>query len=646
MTKLQSESDLEKLRKQILSKRDPKKPCISICSGTGCIASGCEKVDGAFREELAKQKLKDKVDIMTTGCPGFCERGPIVVIKPEGIFYQLVEAKDIPEIVSETVVKKKVIDRLLYTDPQTGNKIVLEKDVPFYNKQNRILMDSNSLLDPAKIEDYLAIGGYSAFLKVLSGMKPEQVIETVKQSGLRGRGGAGFPTGVKWETCRRSKGDVKYVICNADEGDPGAFANRGLLEGNPHSIIEGMLIGAYGIGATEGFVYVRHEYPLAVKNVKIAIDQMRALGLLGKNILGSKFSFDLKVVQGAGAFICGEETALMASIEGKKGEPKQRPPFPAERGIWGRPTNINNVETWANVPMIMNKGADWFANIGTSKSKGTKIFSLVGKINNTGLVEVSLGTPLKTLIYDIGGGIPKGKRLKSVQCGGPSGGCVPAESISVPIDYEALKELGAMMGSGGLIVMDEDTCMVDVAKFFSKFLLDESCGKCMTCREGLERLLEITTDLTEGKGKMEDLTTLEELGKLVQQASMCGLGQTAPNPVLTTLRYFRPEYEAHVHGKCPAKVCKALISYHIDPEKCTACGLCKKNCPADAIIGSKGMVHIIDQSKCIKCDTCFDVCPEKFDAVRKISGEKVPPAVPQGTAVKKKVEKKEEEAKR
>jgi NADH-quinone oxidoreductase subunit F len=564
------------------------------------------------------------------------------VIKPEGIFYQLVETKDVSEIVSETVVKKKVIDRLLYTDPQTGNKIVLEKDVPFYKKQNRILMDSNSLIDPAKIDDYLAIGGYSALSKALFEMKPEQVIETVKQSGLRGRGGAGFPTGVKWETCRRSKGDVKYVICNADEGDPGAFANRGLLEGNPHSILEGMLIGAYGIGATEGFVYVRHEYPLAVKNVKIAIDQMMNLGLLGKTILGSKFNFTIKVVQGAGAFICGEETALMASIEGKKGEPKQRPPFPAEKGIWGRPTNINNVETWANIPLIINRGADWFANIGTTKSRGTKIFSLVGKINNTGLVEVSLGTPLKTLIYDIGGGIPKGKTLKSVQCGGPSGGCVPAESISVPIDYEALKELGAMMGSGGLIVMDEDTCMVDVAKFFSKFLLDESCGKCMTCREGLERLLEITTDLTEGKGKMEDLTTLEELGKLVQQASMCGLGQTAPNPVLTTLRYFRPEYEAHVHGKCTAKVCKALISYHIDPEKCTACGLCKKNCPADAITGSKGMVHIIDQSKCIKCDTCFDVCPEKFDAVRKISGEKVPPAVPQGTAVKKRVEKKEE----
>ena len=564
------------------------------------------------------------------------------MIKPEGIFYQLVEAKDVPEIVSETVMKKKVIDRLLYTDPQTDKKIILEKDVPFYKKQNRILMDSNSLLDPAKIEDYLAIGGYSAVSKALFEMKPEQVIETVKQSGLRGRGGAGFPTGVKWETCRRSKGDVKYVICNADEGDPGAFANRGLLEGNPHSILEGMLIGAYGIGAAEGFVYVRHEYPLAVKNVKIAIDQMRGLGLLGKNILGSKFSFDVKVVQGAGAFICGEETALMASIEGKKGEPKQRPPFPAERGIWGRPTNINNVETWANIPMIINKGADWFANIGTAKSKGTKIFSLVGKINNTGLVEVSLGTPLKSLIYDIGGGIPKGKALKSVQCGGPSGGCVPADSISVPIDYEALKELGAMMGSGGLIVMDEDTCMVDVAKFFSKFLLDESCGKCLTCREGLERLLEITTDLTEGKGKMEDLTTLEELGKLVQQASMCGLGQTAPNPVLTTLRYFRPEYEAHIKGRCPAKVCKALIAYYIDPEKCQACGLCLKNCPAEAISGKKGTVYIIDQKKCIKCDTCFDVCPDKFNAVRKISGEPMPPAAPQGTAVKKKVEKKEE----
>jgi len=635
MNRLQSASDLEKLRKQILSKRDPKKPCIVICSGTGCIASGCEKVSVAFQEELEKQKLMDKVDIRTGGCPGFCERGPIVVVQPEGIFYQLVEAKDVAEIITETVLKKKVIDRLLFTDPQTGKKIVLEKEVPFYKKQKRILMDSNSLIDPAKIEDYLAIGGYSALAKALFEMKPEEVIDSIKRSGLRGRGGAGFPTGTKWEICHKAKGDLKYVICNADEGDPGAFANRGLLEGNPHSILEGMLIGAYAIGSSEGFVYVRHEYPLAVKNVKIAIDQMRELGLLGKGILGSKFNFDIKVVQGAGAFICGEETALMASIEGKKGEPRQRPPFPADRGVWGKPTNINNVETWANVPLIVNNGAEWFANIGTAKSKGTKIFSLVGKINNTGLVEVPLGMPLKEMIYDIGGGIPKGKKLKSVQCGGPSGGCIPADSISVPIDYEALKELGAMMGSGGMIVMDEDTCMVDTAKYFSKFLLDESCGKCMTCREGLERLLEITTDITEGKGKMEDLQTLAELGSLVKEASMCGLGQTAPNPVLTTLRYFRPEYEAHIKGSCPAKVCKALISYHIDPERCTACGLCMKNCPADAITGKKGMVHIIDQGKCIKCDTCYDVCPEKFDAVRKISGEPAPRAVPQGTPIKK-----------
>ena len=641
MTKLQSVADLEKLRKQILSKRDPNKPCISVCSGTGCIASGCESVTAAFQAELDKQKLKGKVDLRTTGCPGFCERGPIVVIQPEGIFYQLVEAKDAAEIVSQTVLGKKVIDRLLYTDPQTGKKVVNEKDVPFYKKQKRILMDSNSQIDPAIIEDYLAIGGYSALGKVLSGMKPEQVIDEIKKSGLRGRGGAGFPTGTKWEICRKAKGDTKYIICNADEGDPGAFANRGLLEGNPHSILEGMLIGAYAIGSSQGFVYVRHEYPLAVKNVRIAIDQMRELGLLGKNILGSKFDFDIKVVQGAGAFICGEETALMASIEGKKGEPRQRPPFPAEKGVWGKPTNINNVETWANVPLIINKGADWFASIGTTKSKGTKIFSLVGKINNTGLVEVPLGMPLKEMIYDIGGGIPKGKKLKAVQCGGPSGGCVPASSISVPIDYEGLKELGAMMGSGGMIVMDEDTCMVDVAKYFSRFLLDESCGKCMTCREGLERLLEITTDIADGKGKMEDLATLEELAWLVQQGSMCGLGQTAPNPVLTTLRYFRPEYEAHIKGSCPAKVCKALIAYYIDPEKCQACGLCLKNCPSDAITGKKGEVYIIDQQKCIKCDTCYDVCPEKWGAVEKITGEKVPKAAP-GTPIKKKAAGKEE----
>jgi NADH-quinone oxidoreductase subunit F len=644
MTTLQSAADLEKLRKQILSKRDPKKPCVIICSGTGCIASGCESVSTAFQTELEKQKLKDKVDLRTTGCPGFCERGPIVVIQPEGIFYQLVEAKDIGEIISQTVLQKKIIDRLLYTDLQTGKKIVHENEVPFYKKQNRILMDSNSLIDPAKIEDYLAIGGYSGLQKALFEMKPEQVIDTLKKSGLRGRGGAGFPTGTKWEICRKAKGEPKYVICNADEGDPGAFANRGLLEGNPHSILEGMLIGAYAIGSSEGFVYVRHEYPLAVKNVKIAIDQMRDLGLLGKNILGSKFDFDVKVVQGAGAFICGEETALIASIEGKKGEPRQRPPFPAEKGVWGKPTNINNVETWANVPLIINNGAGWFANIGTPKSKGTKIFSLVGKINNTGLVEVSLGMPLKEMIDDIGGGIPNGKKLKAVQCGGPSGGCIPADKISVPIDYEALKELGAMMGSGGMIVMDEDTCMVDVAKYFSKFLLDESCGKCMTCREGLERLLEITTDITDGKGKMEDLNTLEELGGLVQQASMCGLGQTAPNPVLTTLRYFRPEYEAHIRGSCPAKACKALIAYHIDPEKCQACGLCLKNCPVEAISGKKGTVHIIDQKKCTRCDTCYDVCPEKWSAVEKITGEPVPASVAPGTAVKKVAKK--EEAKR
>jgi len=612
--KLKSRDDLEKLRKSIISKRDPNKPCISICSGTGCRASGSEKVTEAFRSELKRRNLEDKVDIRTTGCHGFCERGPIVVIYPSGIFYQKVKPEDVKEIVSETIINNRVVDRLLYVDPASGKKITYEKDIPFYKKQTRILFGNNGLIDPTKIEEYVAIGGYSALGKVLYEMQPEDVIEIVKKSGLRGRGGAGFPTGLKWEFCRKAKGDVKYVVCNADEGDPGAYMDRSLLEGNPHSVLEGMLIGAYAIGASEGFVYVRHEYPLAVKHVRIAIEQMREYGLLGEKILGKDFDFDITIVTGAGAFVCGEETALIASIEGKKGEPRQRPPFPVQKGLWGKPTVINNVETWANIPLIINKGAEWFSKIGTERSKGTKIFSLVGKVNNTGLVEVPMGITLREIIYDIGGGIPNGKKFKAVQIGGPSGGCIPEEFLDTPIDYESLKSLGSMMGSGGMVVMDEDTCMVDVAKYFLEFLQDESCGKCLTCREGIERMLEILTDITEGRGKEEDLQLLQELGELVRDTSMCGLGQTAPNPLLSTIRYFKDEYLAHIKDKrCPAGVCRALIQYKIISEKCVGCGACKNVCPVGAISGEKKKPHVIDQNKCIKCGTCFETC--KFNAI-------------------------------
>ncbi|MCK4267004.1 MAG: 4Fe-4S binding protein, partial [Thermoplasmata archaeon] len=477
----------------------------------------------------------------------------------------------------------------------------------------------NGILNPNNIEEYIGLGGYSASGKALCSMQPEEVIEEIKKSGLQGRGGAGFPTGFKWEFCRKAKGDVKYIVCNADEGDPGAYMNRSLLEGNPHSVLEGMLIGAYAIGASEGIIYIRHEYPLAVKTIEIAMDQMREYGLLGKNILGTGFDFTINIVPGAGAFVCGEETALIASIEGKKGEPRQRPPFPAQKGIWGKPTNINNVETWANIPLIINKGAEWFSKIGTEGSKGTKIFSLVGKINNTGLVEVPMGLTLREMVYDIGGGIPNGKEFKAIQTGGPSGGCIPKELLDLPIDYKKLAEAGSIMGSGGLVVMDEDTCMVDVAKYFLGFLQEESCGKCLTCREGIERMLEIVTDITEGNGTMEDIGLLEDLGCVVKDASMCGLGQTAPNPVLSTLRYFKDEYLAHIQEKiCPAGVCRALINFSILADDCTGCGACKKACPEDAISGEKKQMHTIDQEKCIKCGLCFETC--KFNAIVKGTG--------------------------
>jgi NADH:ubiquinone oxidoreductase subunit F (NADH-binding)/(2Fe-2S) ferredoxin/Pyruvate/2-oxoacid:ferredoxin oxidoreductase delta subunit len=613
---------LEELRARLIENRSRGKTCITVCGGTGCHAYGCEEIARSFKDEIKRQKLEAKIDIKVTGCHGFCERGPIVVIQPEGIFYQRVQAKDIKEIISKTALNKEIIPRLLYEDPQTNEKIVKEKDVPFYKKQKRIIFGKNGLIDPTHIEDYIALNGYKAASKALFEMKPEEIISEIKKSGLRGRGGGGFPTGKKWEICQRSNSSKKYVICNADEGDPGAYMDRSLLEGNPHSIIEGMIIGAYAIGASEGYIYVRLEYPLAVKNITLALEKAREYGFLGKSILNSDFDFDIHVFKGAGAFVSGEETSLMASIEGRRAFPMQRPPYPAEKGLWGKPTNINNVETWANVPLIIEKGADWYSRIGTKTSKGTKIFSLVGKINNTGLVEVPMGITLREIIYEIGGGIKDGKKFKAVQTGGPSGGCIPAEMLDLPIDFDTLARAGSIMGSGGMIVMDEGTCMVDVANYFLKFTQEESCGKCVPCRIGTGKMVNILTRITEGEGEKEDIKRLQDLAETVKKASLCGLGQTAPNPVLTTLRYFMDEYKAHIEQKsCPALACNDLIVYHIEPEKCVGCLLCKKSCPVKAISGERREVHVIDQDLCIKCGVCMDVCPPKVSAVFKYTGK-------------------------
>ena len=561
MPKINSPTELEELRQEILSKRDQNKPCITICAGTGCLALGSDRVISAFEEEIEKQALKTKVDVRETGCPGFCEKGPLVVIYPEEICYIGVTPEDAPEIVSQTVVGKKVIDRLLYTDPNTGEKAVHEYEIPFYKNQMRLLIGNNIKIDPKSIDDYLALGGYSALAKVLSQMTSEQVLEEVKKSNLRGRGGGGFPAGRKWEECRNAPDEIKYVIVNADEGDPGAFMDRALLEGDPHSVLEGLTMGAYAIGSHEGYIYVRQEYPLAVENVGIAIKQAKEYGLLGENILGSGFDFTIKVHRGAGAFVSGESSALMTAIEGKVGEPRPKYIHTAIKGIWDRPSCLNNVETWANVPLIINKGADWFTQFGTEGSKGTKIFSLVGKINNTGLVEVPMGITLRDIIYKVGGGIPGSKRFKAVQTGGPSGGCIPEEQLDMKVDFDELAKAGSMMGSGGMIVMDEDTCMVDVARYFLNFLADESCGKCVPCREGIRQMLKILTNISEGKGREGDIELLEELSGVTRDASLCALGRTAANPVLSTIRYFRDEYEAHIKEKrCPAYSCKALIS--------------------------------------------------------------------------------------
>jgi NADH:ubiquinone oxidoreductase subunit F (NADH-binding)/(2Fe-2S) ferredoxin len=630
MPRINSPAELEEFRKDIMSKRDPKRPCIAVCTGTGCLALGAAKVVAAIKEELKKQGLQGKVDVKEPGCPGFCERGPLIVIHPEEICYLRVQPTDAEEIVSQTILAKKIIDRLLYVDPITGEKIVHESEIPFYKNQKRHLLGNNIKIDPKSIVDYLAVGGYSALAKALSQQTPEQVVEMVKDSNLRGRGGAGFPAGKKWEFARNSPGDTKYVVVNADEGDPGAFMDRAVLEGNPFSVLEGLTIGAYAIGSHEGYFYVRQEYPLAVENVTLAIKQAEEYGFLGKNILGSGFDFTVKVHRGAGAFVCGEETSLLRSLEGKPGEPRARPPYPAVKGLRDKPTNINNVETWANIPLIVTNGPEFLTSIGTKGSTGTKIFSLVGKVNNTGLVEVPMGITLRDIIYKVGGGISGGKKFKAVQTGGPSGGCIPEKHLDIKVDFDELRKIGAIMGSGGMIVMDEDTCMVDVARYFLNFLTGESCGKCTPCREGIRQMLKILTNISGGKGREGDIELLEELAQTTRDASLCALGGTAPNPVLNTIRYFRNEYEAHIkEKKCPAFVCKELIAYHIDPEKCQACMTCLRKCPAQAIAGGKKQIHVIDQEKCTKCGTCFEVCPAKFDAVRRLSGMPVPPPIPE-----------------
>ena len=595
-----------------------KRSQILLCGGTGCTSSGSATLAKEFKKELIKHDLMDEVEIVVTGCFGLCELGPVVIVYPEGTFYSRVEASDVAELVSEHLVKGRPLERLIYSEKKDGQHPLSIDELGFYKKQKRIALANCGVIDPEDIEEYLAFDGYLALEKVLFKMSPQEVIDEIKASGLRGRGGGGFPTGMKWQFAHNavSPDGVKYVACNADEGDPGAFMDRSVLEGDPHRIIEAMAIAAYAVGAQKGYVYVRAEYPIAVKRLQIAIDQAKDYGLLGENIFDTDFAFDLEIRLGAGAFVCGEETALMNSVEGKRGEPRPRPPFPANKGLFERPTVLNNVETYANIPSIILNGAEWFASVGTEKSKGTKVFALGGKINNTGLLEIPMGTTLREVIYEIGGGIPNGKKFKAAQTGGPSGGCIPASELDIPIDYDNLTSIGAMMGSGGLIVMDEDNCMVDVARFFLDFTQDESCGKCPPCRIGTKRMLEILERICDGKGEEGDIERLEELAEGIKASALCGLGQTAPNPVLSTIKYFRDEYEAHIREKrCPAGVCRNLLNYVIDPEKCKGCGICAKKCPAGGIAGEKKKPHVIDTEKCVKCGSCVDACP--FGAISK-----------------------------
>jgi NADH:ubiquinone oxidoreductase subunit F (NADH-binding)/(2Fe-2S) ferredoxin len=619
MPRINAITELMALQGRLRTERANGGTVLTVCGGTGCQANKSGAMIDALRAELKRQGLSDSVTLRITGCQGFCEQGPIMVIDPSNIFYCHVAPEDVAEIVARSVQGDEVIDSLLYTDPATGKKVRTEAEISFYRVQDRVLLSQNRQVDPCAIEDYFAIGGYSALAKVLAEHDPEAVIAEISTSGLRGRGGGGFPTGRKWTDCRAAPGDEKYVICNADEGDPGAYMDRSVLEGNPHAVLEGMSIGAWAIGAEQGYVYVRKEYPLAVEHTRTAIEQARECGLLGENILGSGFNFDVAVARGGGAFICGESTALMASIEGKVGEPRPKDVHTVEDGLWHRPTTLNNVETWANVPSIIKNGAAWFAAKGTKSSKGTKIFALTGQVRNTGLVEVAMGTPLRKIIFDIGGGAANGRAIKAVQTGGPSGGCLPADLFDLSVDFETLKEAGSMVGSGGMVVMDEKTCMVDVAKYFLAFLLDESCGKCVPCRIGIDRMLEIVTDISEGRGRPEQIPLLEELAETVQETSLCALGKTAPNPVISTLRYFREEYMAHITEKrCPAGVCRELIEYVIDEEKCTGCGVCLRACPYGAISGAKKEPHVIDPLVCRKCGICADGCA--FEAITVHSG--------------------------